>query len=180
MKEKPRNSSLKAVADLKESRFSQVLPMEDLEVGEAPEEVEETEDLFALFEDKELPPETALTGKYALRGSEESEEDPESDTTSESSHSYEEKADEPVLVYFQEIRSVPLLDRSGEVEIAKRIEAAERERLVCALQSPLVIQYLSVFSSVCRKARLLLKKYLKNRRKTRKNLQNGSQPSWRF
>ena len=144
MKEKLRNSSLKVVPDLKESRFSQVLPMEDLEVGEAPEEVEETEDLFALFEDKELPPETALTGKYPLRGSEESEEDPESDTTSESSHSYEEKADEPVLVYFQEIRSVPLLDRSGEVEIAKRIEAAERERLVCALQSPLVIQYLSV------------------------------------
>ena len=142
MKEKLRNSSLKAATDLKDRRFSQVLPLEDLEVGETTEEAEDTEDLFALFEHKDLPAESALTGKYALRESEESDEDTESDTTTESSHSYEEKADEPVLVYFQEIRSVPLLDRSGEVEIAKRIEIAEKERLVCALQSPLVVGYL--------------------------------------
>src|SRR5688572_23504513 len=119
MKEKLRNSSLKTVADLKDRRFSQVLPLEDLEVGETTEEAEDTEDLFALFEHKDLPAESALTGKYALRESEETDEDAEGDTTTESSHSYEEKADEPVLVYFQEIRSVPLLDRSGEVEIAK-------------------------------------------------------------
>ena len=142
MKEKLRNSSLKTVDDLKDRRFSQVLPLEDLEVGETTEEAEDTEDLFALFEHKDLPAESALTGKYALRESEETDEDAEGDTTTESSHSYEEKADEPVLVYFQEIRSVPLLDRSGEVEIAKRIEIAERERLVCALQSPLVVGYL--------------------------------------
>ena len=77
-----------------------------------------------------------------MRESEETDEDAEGDTTTESSHSYEEKADEPVLVYFQEIRSVPLLDRSGEVEIAKRIEIGREERLVCALQSPLVVGYL--------------------------------------
>jgi RNA polymerase primary sigma factor len=143
MREKSRNSSLKTVADLKDSRFSQVLPIEDLETGETPEEGEEAEDLFVLFEDKELPADSAMAGKYALQEPEESDEDPESDTTSETSGSYEEKTDEPVLVYFQEIRSVPLLDRSGEVEIAKRIEAAERERLICALQNPFVLQYLN-------------------------------------
>lgn len=143
MKEKLRNSSLKAVADLKENRFSQVLPLEDLEVGETPEEGEEAEDLFALFEDKEIPAESPLAGKYTMTESEDRDEDSENDATSESSGGYEEKTDEPVLVYFQEIRSVPLLDRSGEVEIAKRIEAAERERLVCALQNPLVIEYLN-------------------------------------
>ncbi|GIX47126.1 MAG: hypothetical protein KatS3mg131_1337 [Candidatus Tectimicrobiota bacterium] len=41
-------------------------------------------------------------------------------------------------MYFQEIRAVPLLDRKGEVEIAKRIEEADTARLVCALQSPVI------------------------------------------
>src|SRR5215831_2242214 len=70
------------------------------------------------------------------------EEVPENDRSSAPEPSYEEKTDEPVLVYFQEIRSVPLLDRKGEVEIAKRIEQAEMERLVFALQSPLVMSRL--------------------------------------
>jgi RNA polymerase primary sigma factor len=166
MKEKLRNSSLKAAADLKDRRFSQVLPLEDLEVGETTEEAEDTEDLFALFEHKDLPAESALTGKYALRESEESDEDTESDTTTESSHSYEEKADEPVLVYFQEIRSVPLLDRSGEVEIAKRIEIAERERLVCALQSPLVVGYLDTILKRLQQGELALEEISEESDKT--------------
>jgi RNA polymerase primary sigma factor len=166
MKEKLRNSSLKAVADLKDRRFSQVLPIEDLEVGEPTEEAEDTEDLFALFEHKDLPAESALTGKYALRESEESDEDAEGDTTTESTHSYEEKADEPVLVYFQEIRSVPLLDRSGEVEIAKRIEIAERERLVCALQSPLVVGYLDTILKRLQQGELALEEISEESDKT--------------
>jgi RNA polymerase primary sigma factor len=166
MKEKLRNSSLKAVADLKDRRFSQVLPIEDLEVGETTEEAEDTEDLFALFEHKDLPAESALTGKYALRESEESDEDAEGDTATESAHSYEEKADEPVLVYFQEIRSVPLLDRSGEVEIAKRIEIAERERLVCALQSPLVVGYLDTILKRLQQGELALEEISEESDKT--------------
>jgi RNA polymerase primary sigma factor len=166
MKEKLRNSSLKAVADLKDRRFSQVLPIEDLEVGEPTEEAEDTEDLFALFEHKDLPAESALTGKYALRESEESDEDAEGDTATESAHSYEEKADEPVLVYFQEIRSVPLLDRSGEVEIAKRIEIAERERLVCALQSPLVVGYLDTILKRLQQGELALEEISEESDKT--------------
>jgi RNA polymerase primary sigma factor len=166
MKEKLRNSSLKAVADLKDRRFSQVLPIEDLEVGETTEEAEDTEDLFALFENKDLPAESALTGKYALRESEESDEDAEGDTATESTHSYEEKADEPVLVYFQEIRSVPLLDRSGEVEIAKRIEIAERERLVCALQSPLVVGYLDTILKRLQQGELALEEISEESDKT--------------
>ena len=51
---------------------------------------------------------------------------------------YEERTDEPVLVYFQEIRTVPLLDRKGEVEIAKRIEQAEKDRLLHALGTPFI------------------------------------------
>src|SRR6266487_4959229 len=72
------------------------------------------------------------------------EEVSENERSSAPEPSYEEKTDEPVLVYFQEIRSVPLLDRKGEVEIAKRIEQAEMEHLVFALQSPLLINILSI------------------------------------
>jgi RNA polymerase sigma factor RpoD-like protein len=137
MKEKLKIPNVKAVVEVKESVLPQSLSVDDLEITGAPEEVDETEDLFALFEQKDLPPDTTLTGKYGLQESEEGDDEvAESDTTAEPGSGYEDKTDEPVLVYFQEIRSVPLLDRKGEVEIAKRIEQAEMDRLVCALQSP--------------------------------------------
>jgi RNA polymerase primary sigma factor len=144
MKEKVKNMNAKVGAEAPRKEFPQALPIDDLEVVDTPEEGEETEDLFALFEHKELHTETVLTvEKYELDETEEEEEDlPERGTLSEPDPTYEDKADEPVLVYFQEIRSVPLLDRKGEVEIAKRIERAERDRLVCALQSPVLMDAL--------------------------------------
>jgi RNA polymerase primary sigma factor len=143
MKEKSKNTSVKMVTERKESKLLQQLPVGDLEMAGTPEETEDTEDLFVLFEDKELPSEATLTDKFTLP-EEEDEEDAEPDTASESDSGYEEKTDEPVLVYFQEIRSVPLLDRNGEIEIAKRIEQAETDRLVCALQSSRVIRCLEI------------------------------------
>jgi RNA polymerase sigma factor RpoD-like protein len=143
MKDKSKNTSVKTVAELKESKLLQELPIGDLEMSGTPEETEETDDLFALFEDKDLPSEATLTDKFTLPG-EEDEEDSEPETASEPDSGYEEKTDEPVLVYFQEIRSVPLLDRSGEIEIAKRIEQAETDRLVYALQNPRITHCLAV------------------------------------
>ena len=86
-----------------------------------------------------------LPEKYGLDEAEPGDEEvSENERSSAPEPSYEEKTDEPVLVYFQEIRSVPLLDRKGEVEIAKRIEQAEMEHLVFALQSPLLVSILSI------------------------------------
>jgi RNA polymerase primary sigma factor len=143
MKEKSKNTGVKVVPELKESKLLQELPMGDLEMSGTPEETEETDDLFALFEEKDLPPDAALTDKFSLP-EEEDEEDAEPDTAVEPEAGYEEKTDEPVLVYFQEIRSVPLLDRNGEIEIAKRIEQAETDRLVYALQNPRILYFLGV------------------------------------
>jgi RNA polymerase primary sigma factor len=142
MKGKLKNSNGKTVAGgLKDRKFLEELPIDDLEVTDASEEVEGAEDFLVLFEDKDLPTETALSEKFAL-SEEAPDEEVEDDAAAEPGHGYEEKADEPVLVYFQEIRSVPLLDRKGEVEIAKRIEQAEMERLACALESPLIAKHL--------------------------------------
>jgi RNA polymerase primary sigma factor len=142
MKGKLKNSNGKTAAGvLKDRKFLEELPMDDLEVTDASEEVEGAEDFLVLFEDKDLPTETALSEKFEL-SEEAPDEEVEDETAAEPGHGYEEKADEPVLVYFQEIRSVPLLDRKGEVEIAKRIEQAEMERLACALESPLIARHL--------------------------------------
>ena len=145
MKEKLKKSDLETVPELRESLFPQDLPLADLEMADTPEEVEEAEDLFALFEQKDLDTDVALPEKYGLDEAETGDEEiAENDRSATQEPSYEEKTDEPVLVYFQEIRSVPLLDRKGEVEIAKRIEQAEMERLVFALQSPLLVSMLRI------------------------------------
>ena len=140
MKEKTKQSHVKVATESGGRGFSQSLPVDDLDVTDTSEEAEEAEDLFALFESKELSNDTSLTDtKYSLEETEEETEDaPAQERTSETGTTYEEKTDEPVLVYFQEIRSVPLLDRDGEVEIAKRIEKAEMDRLVCAFRSPIL------------------------------------------
>ena len=145
MKEKSKHSHVKATAEAQGDEFSQALPLDDLEGAEAAEEPEEAEDLFALFEHKELRAGNALSDeKYDLDESGEGDGDlPENNSPAEPEPTYEDKTDEPVLVYFQEIRSVPLLDRQGEVEIAKRIEQAEMDQLVYALQSPLLTRTLT-------------------------------------
>jgi RNA polymerase primary sigma factor len=155
MKEKSKNMSVKTVAELKESKLLQEIPMGDLEMAGTAEETEETEDLFALFEDKDLPPEATLTDKFTMP-EEEDEEDAEPDPAAEQDSGYEEKTDEPVLVYFQEIRSVPLLDRNGEIEIAKRIEQAEIDRLACALQNSRVIRFLEMVREKLQQGELTL------------------------
>lgn len=142
MKEKLKKSDLETVPDVQEGLFPPDLPLTDLEMADTPEEAE---DLFALFEQKDLDTEGALPEKYGLDEAEPGDEEvSENDRSAAPEPSYEEKTDEPVLVYFQEIRSVPLLDRKGEVEIAKRIEQAEMERLVFALQSPLLMRILGI------------------------------------
>ena len=50
------------------------------------------------------------------------------------------KAKDPVLIYLKEMRSLPLLTREGEVEIAKRIERGKRDVLSVVLNCPIGIR----------------------------------------
>jgi RNA polymerase primary sigma factor len=47
---------------------------------------------------------------------------------------------DPIRVYLREMGQVSLLTREGEVEIAKRIEAAQRDRIIAAIRSPLSVR----------------------------------------
>jgi RNA polymerase sigma factor RpoD-like protein len=142
MKEKLRTSKARVTLEADEAVLTRSLPVDDMDITDTADDADDAEDLFTLFGQKDLDSgHVALPGKFTMQDAEESDEEEasESDTAVEvGSAGYEDKTDEPVLVYFQEIRSVPLLDRKGEVEIAKRIEKAETDRLVCALQSPLI------------------------------------------
>jgi len=63
------------------------------------------------------------------------------------------KSIDPVYMYLREMGSVSLLTREGEVEIAKRIEAGEKEVINAVLNSPLTIKEIIQFGE-----RLRLKK----------------------
>ncbi len=155
MKEKVKKTTAETIPAISQGLFPADLPLADLEMADVPEEAEE--DLFALFENKDLDTEVAMQGTYGMETSESSEEEStETDRTSAPEPSYEDKTDEPVLVYFQEIRSVPLLDRKGEVDIAKRIEQAEMEHLTCALQSPLLVGVLCIIRGRLQRGELSL------------------------
>ncbi|MCZ6872042.1 MAG: sigma-70 family RNA polymerase sigma factor [bacterium] len=143
MKEKLRTSEAKVTLEADENVLTQSLPADDLDIADTSDDTDDAEDLFALFGRKDIDTDHAtLSEKFALQGSAETEEETPAETTTGVGVGYEDKTDEPVLVYFQEIRSVPLLDRKGEVEIAKRIEKAGVDRLICALQSPLIARRL--------------------------------------
>ena len=139
MKQSSRTAKVKTVPEFQDGSLPADLPMVDLEISDTSEEADETEDLLALFEQKDLDAETTVPETYAIdepvRGNADT---PASERRAEPGPSYEERTDEPVLVYFQEIRTVPLLDRKGEVEIAKRIEQAEKDRLLHALGTPFI------------------------------------------
>ncbi len=49
-------------------------------------------------------------------------------------------ANDPVRVYLREMGQVSLLTREGEVEIAKRIEAAQRDRILAVIRSPQTVR----------------------------------------
>ena len=139
MKQRSRTAKVKTAPEFQDSSLPADLPMVDLEISDTPEDTGEAEDLFALFEQKDLDTETTVPESYAIdEPVSNNAGPPASEQPSGPEPNYEERTDEPVLVYFQEIRTVPLLDRKGEVEIAKRIEQAEKDRLLHALGTPFI------------------------------------------
>jgi RNA polymerase primary sigma factor len=68
-----------------------------------------------------------------------------------------ERTDDPVGMYFGEIRSVELLSREGEIAVAKRIEAG-REAVIAGLcESPLTFQAIVIWRDELNDGRVLLR-----------------------
>ena len=138
MKQSSRTAGVKPVPEFQDAPLPADLPIVDLEISDTSDDADEAEDLFSLFEQKDLDVEPAVPESFGIDEPVRETSARSNDQPSQPETQYEDRADEPVLVYFQEIRTVPLLDRKGEVEIAKRIEQAEKDRLVHALGTPFI------------------------------------------
>jgi RNA polymerase primary sigma factor len=69
-------------------------------------------------------------------------------------------ANDPVRVYLREMGQVSLLTREGEVEIAKRIEDAQRDRILAAIRSPLSVRAIVDLAEQLKAHKIELKKVL--------------------
>src|ERR1700709_614118 len=67
------------------------------------------------------------------------------------------KVSDPVRMYLRRMGSVPLLTREGEVEIAKRIEAGEKEVLAVVINSEIAIQEILDLGDKLRAGKVRLK-----------------------
>jgi RNA polymerase primary sigma factor len=67
---------------------------------------------------------------------------------------------DPVRVYLREMGQVSLLTREGEVEIAKRIEAAQRDRVLAVIRSPTSVRAIMDLAEQLKAHQVELKKAL--------------------
>jgi len=122
------------------------MPIDPLEVVDMPEEVQEAEDLFTSFVPTDPDAETDLPKTSEIETSAEGDDDIlERASASALASRDDTPRDRLLLVYLQALRSVPLLDRQGEMAVAQRIERAHMERLIFVLQSPLSACILGTF-----------------------------------
>jgi RNA polymerase primary sigma factor len=71
------------------------------------------------------------------------------------------RSSDPVRMYLHEMGLVPLLDREGEVKIAKKIESGELEVLFALVEVPVAIEYLISVGEELKKGNVKLKDVVK-------------------
>ncbi len=71
------------------------------------------------------------------------------------------RSSDPVRMYLHEMGLVPLLDREGEVSIAKKVEAGELEVLYALVEVPVAIEYLIGVGEELKKGSVKLKDVVK-------------------
>jgi len=79
----------------------------------------------------------------------------------EDSADYSSRSTDPVRMYLREMGAVPLLDREGEVHIAKKIEAGEMEVLYALVEVPVAIEELINVGEDLKQNRIKLKDVVK-------------------
>jgi len=82
-------------------------------------------------------------------------------TESEDAADYASRSTDPVRMYLREMGAVPLLDREGEVHIAKKIEAGELEVLYALVEVPVAIEELVRVGEELKNGRVKLKDVVK-------------------
>lgn len=79
----------------------------------------------------------------------------------EESADYSSRSTDPVRMYLREMGAVPLLDRDGEVVIAKKIEMGEQEVLYALVEVPVAVEELIHVGDELRQNRIKLKDVVK-------------------
>jgi len=79
----------------------------------------------------------------------------------EDSADYSSRSTDPVRMYLREMGAVPLLDREGEVHIAKKIEAGEMDVLYALVEVPVAIEELINVGEDLKQNRIKLKDVVK-------------------
>ncbi len=122
------------------------------------------DEILGLFEEmKIVVVDSEKEGKSMLSSSssEEGEKDALEITEDEDAADYSSRSTDPVRMYLREMGSVPLLDRDGEVVIAKRIEQGELEVLYSLVEVPVAVEELVHVGEELRQSRIKLKDVVK-------------------
>jgi RNA polymerase primary sigma factor len=82
-------------------------------------------------------------------------------TGDEESTDYSSRGTDPVRMYLREMGAVPLLDRGGEVDIAKKIENGEQDVLYALVEVPVAVEELINVGEDLKQNRIKLKDVVK-------------------
>ena len=133
----------KAVGYLTFDEVNKALPSE----ASSPEQVEE---IIGIFDQLEISiVDSEKDGKKISVSAGEPDDEPVTDAVldlvdDEEGADYSSRSTDPVRMYLREMGAVPLLDREGEVQIAKKIETGEQDVLYALVEVPVAKMFLDL------------------------------------
>lgn len=128
---------------------------------------EQFEEIIGIFDQLEIViVDSEKEGKKISVTGSESDEDNGGEITldfseDEESAEYSSRSTDPVRMYLREMGAVPLLDRDGEVVIAKKIELGEQDVLYALVEVPVAVEELINVGEDLRQNRIKLKDVVK-------------------
>ena len=126
---------------------------------------EQFEEIIGIFEQLEiLIVDSEKDGKKISAASDSDEEMAEGNldlSDDEDSGDYSSRSTDPVRMYLREMGAVPLLDRDGEVVIAKKIEMGEQDVLYALVEVPVAVEELINVGEDLKQNRIKLKDVVK-------------------
>ena len=128
---------------------------------------EQFEEIIGIFEQLEIAiVDSEKDGKKISATPTETDDDDAMDGSlelaeDEESADYSSRSTDPVRMYLREMGAVPLLDRDGEVVIAKKIEMGEQDVLYALVEVPVAVEELINVGEDLRQNRIKLKDVVK-------------------
>ena len=131
--------------------------------GAVPEMHMRFDEIIGYFEQMEIQiVDSEMEGKkLAAHAGNEEETDKLTFTEEEDTTEYSSRSTDPVRMYLREMGAVPLLDREGEVVIAKKIEQGEMDVLYALAEVPIAVDELIKVGDELANSRIKLKDVVK-------------------